>query len=118
MAQRSILITSPYIRLLLKVLKEIVPDFNFYACMVPRDGSRTSPIYLFGATSCGMIRGGYELQTSVVTGDIYEDAVKVTRFFLQVQEHQTVIYHPPIMQKMWEGTWIHSKVFQQVWAER
>jgi hypothetical protein len=117
MAQRSIVLTSPYIRLLLKVLKEMVPDLNFYACIIPGDGSQPRTIYVFSAKPCGLVMGGYELQPCGTTGDIFEDAVTVTHFFLKVQAQQEVLYHPPSIQTMWEDTWIHSKLFQRVWAE-
>jgi hypothetical protein len=104
-----------YVRLLLKVLTEIVTDLDFYACLLPDETAHEYDIYLFGARADGLIAGGYALPFCSVGSDIYEDGVNVTRFFLNVRDKAEGCYHPPAIRGLWEDAWIHGRLFRQVW---
>jgi hypothetical protein len=107
--------STTYVRLLLKVLNEIVTDLDFYACILPDEAGDGCDIYIFGARPGGFIAGGYALPFYRIGSDIYEDGVRVTRFFLSLRNTDEVRYYPPAVRGLWEDTWIHERLFWQVW---
>ena len=110
--------TTTYVRLLLKVLQEIVPDLDFYTCVLPAEANDDCTVYLFGLRPNGQLAGGYAVPLRGMGNDIYEDGVVVTRFFLTAQAAAEALFHPPAIRRVWEDTRIHGQLLREVWESR
>jgi hypothetical protein len=84
-----------YLRQLLKILNKLISYLHFYGCTLVSGTAQTVTIYLFGARANGVGVGGYELLECGPASDIYEDGVRVTRFFLRAVPKTNPYIVPP-----------------------
>jgi hypothetical protein len=89
---------------------------RFYAWILPDQAGDGCDTYIFGVQPGGLIVGGYGLPFCRESSDIYEDGVKIARFFLEAHDADEVRYHPPAIRDLWEDAWIHKQLFQKVWS--
>lgn len=90
----------PYQDRLVTALGEVVPRLDFYARIHPT-GTEGATLTVFAFAPDGMLRGGYEVGCLQAERDLFEDTLRVARFFLQAQAQAEPRFHPPDVHERW-----------------
>jgi hypothetical protein len=72
---------SPHLPRVVGALNEVVPRLHFYAYTTANPQAECETITIFGVDRDGTLRDGYELGDDHAKRDIFEDTLKVVRFF-------------------------------------
>lgn len=93
--------TISYQDRLVAALGEVVPPLHFYARLHSAGSAAGATLTVFAFAPDGTLCGGYEVGCLQAERDLFEDTLRVARFFLQALAQAEPQFHPPDMHERW-----------------